>query len=336
MGFETQDVERKEIAILKILSDSEESLGARVIARRLKDYGLELGERAVRYHLKLMDERGLTHLLGRRDGRILTKRGGEELDSALVGDKVGFAISKIELLAFRTSFDYVNRHGAIPVNVSFFPKEKFKRALQAMKPAFEAGLCVGDLVAVASEGERLGELTVPSGKTGLATVCSIVFNGALLKASVPTVSRFGGILQIRDHKPLRFVELIHYAGCSLDPAAIFIRARMTSVREVARSGNGNILANFREIPALCRPLVEDIVTGLNEAGLRVLLVMGNTSEPVCEIPVELNKIGIVLIVGLNPTAAAEEAGIEAENYSMSTVMEYQDLIKFEELLNERG
>jgi repressor of nif and glnA expression len=34
---------------------------------------------------------------------------------------------------------------------------------------------------------------------------------------------------------------------------------------------------------------------------------------------------------LNPIAAAVEAGIEAENRGMSTVMEYSDLIKFEEL-----
>ena len=334
MGFETQDVERKLLAILKILSDSEEPLGARIVAQHLRDYGIELGERAVRYHLKLMDGRGLTRLLGRRDGRVLTEQGSEEVRSALVKDKVGFAISKIEMLAFHTNFDYEKRCGAVPVNVSLFPKEKFDRALQAMKPAFEAGLCVSDLVSMASEGEKLGELTVPKGKTGLATVCSVVFNGALLKAGIPMDSRFGGILQIRNHKPFRFVELIYYSGCSLDPAAIFIRARMTSVREVARTGNGNMLANFREIPALCRPLVEDIMTKLNEAGLRALLVMGDTSEPVCEIPVELNKIGIVLSVGLNPIAAAEEAGIEAENYSMSTVMEYQDLIKFKELLDE--
>ena len=43
MGFEAQDVERKVIAILKILSESQEVLGARVIARRLKEKGIELG-----------------------------------------------------------------------------------------------------------------------------------------------------------------------------------------------------------------------------------------------------------------------------------------------------
>jgi repressor of nif and glnA expression len=330
VGFETQGVERKELSILKILSDSREPVGARVIARHLKDLGVELGERAVRYHLKLMDERGLTQTIG-RDGRLITEAGIDELRSALVRDKVGFAISRIELLAFRTVFNSEKRTGWIPVNVSLFPKENFSRAVQAMKPAFAAGLCVSELVAVAKEGELLGEVSVPDGKIGLATVCSIVINGSLLKAGVPIDSRFGGILQVKNHQPFRFVELIHYAGSSLDPSEVFIRARMTSVREVVTSGNGKILANFREIPAFCRPVAEGVIAELKEAGLGGLLLMGNTSEAVCEIPVELNKVGVILLGGLNPVAAAEEAGIEAENHAMSTIMEYRKLIKFGEL-----
>ncbi len=331
MGFEAQNVERKVLAIMRILSDSHEPLGARVIARHLKDHGVELGERAVRYHLKLMDERELTQLIGRRDGRVLTEQGKDEVRSALVQDKVGFAISKIELLAFRTNFDYEKRCGLIPVNLSLFPKEKYNIALQAMKPAFEAGLCVSDLVAMAQEGETLGEVTVPVGKVGLATVCSIVINGSLLKAGVPMDSRFGGILQMRGHKPFRFVELINYAGSSIDPSEVFIRAGMTNVREVVSSGNGKILANFREIPAISRTIAEVVVGKLKEAGLRGLLLMGNTSESVCEVPVELNRIGIILLGGLNPVAAAEETGIEVVNHAMSTVMEYRDLVNFKEL-----
>ncbi len=331
IGVETQEVERKVISILKILSDSQEPLGARIIAFRLKNYGVELGERAVRYHLKLTDERGLTQLVG-REGRVITESGIEELESALVVDKVAFAISRIELLAFRTDFDLDKRTGSVPVNISFFPKEKFGRALQAMKPAFAKGLCFSDLVAVAQEGEMLGNLIVPQGKVGLATVCSIVVNGTLLKAGVPMNSKFSGILQIRNHKPLRFVEFIHYAGCSLDPSEIFIRAGMTSVTEVVRKGEGKLLATYREIPALCQPIAEEVVAKLKVAGLGGLLLMGKTSEPVCEIPVELNRIGIILFNGLNPVATAKEAGIEAANHGMSTVVEYQRLIKFQEVI----
>jgi len=333
MGFETQDVERKVISILKALSDSQTPLGSRVIAHRLKDCGVELGERAVRYHLKLMDERGLTQLVGRRDGRVLTEKGIEEVSFALVKDKVGFAISRIELLAFRTDFDLDKHTGSVPVNVSFFPKERFSKALQVMKPAFTSGLCVSDLVAVAQEGDLLGELVIPRDKVGLATVCSVVINGTLLKLGVPMDSKFSGILQIRNSKPLRFVELINYSGCSLDPSEVFIRAKMTSVLKAAKDGEGEILATYREIPALCQPIVENTVAKLKEASLGAILVIGGTSEPVCEIPVELNRIGIILLNGLNPIAAAAEAGVEVENHGMSTIMEYKNLVKFQELIS---
>jgi repressor of nif and glnA expression len=200
-----------------------------------------------------------------------------------------------------------------------------------MKSVFQAGICVSELVAVARQGEKLGEIIVPQGKIGLATVCSIVVNGALLKAGVPMDSKFGGILQIKNHKPLRFVELIQYSGSSLDPSEIYIASRMTSVQRVAREGQGRILANFREIPAMCQPVAEKVVAKLKEANLGGVLMMGEVSKSVCGIPVEVNKIGIILIGGLNPVAAAAESGIEVENHAMSTIMEYRDLIKFWDL-----
>jgi repressor of nif and glnA expression len=331
MVFESQSVARKELAIMRILSDSPESLGARVIAHNMKGYGFELGERAVRYHLKLLDERGLTYLVGRRDGRKLTEKGTEEVKSALVKDKIGFSISRIETLSFRTTFNYKTRSGLVPVNVSFFPKEQFSRAVNTIKFAFKAGYCVSDMVAVASEGQQLGEVTVPPGKTGLATVCSIIYNGVLLKAGIPMDSRFGGILQLRNRQPLRFVELIDYNGCSLDPSTIFIKAGMTSVRELVRTGNGKLLGNFREIPSICRPMFKEIIEGLRSAGIQGLIAIGDTSEPVCEMTVEQNKIGLVLIGGLNPVAAAEEAGINTDNMAMSAVMEYGDLVSIQKI-----
>lgn len=325
-----QEVERKVVTILRVLSQSSEPLGARVISHRLKDYGIELSERAVRYHLKLMDERGFTKCVG-RDGRLITQSGLEELQNALVGDKVGFVASKIELLAYQTDFDIDSRQGKIPVNVSFFPEKQFKRAVETMGKVFQAGICASNLVAMARQGERLGNIVVPQGKVGLATVCGIILNGVLLKAGIPMDSKFGGILQIKSHKPLRFVELIRYSGSSLDPSEIFIASKMTSVGQAAREGEGRILANFREIPALCQPAAEKLIDGLKGAGLGGLIMMGETSKPVCEVPVEVNKLGMLLVGGLNPVAAAVESGIEVENHAMSAIMEYKDLIKFKEV-----
>ncbi len=331
MSFEIQDVERKVLSILKVLSNSPGPVGSRKIAKMIGSHGINLSERAVRYHLRLLDEAGLTTLVGNRDGRAITEKGLIEIRNALVRDKVGYTITRIEHLSFCTNFDYKHRNGNVPVNVSIFKKESFQKALRVMRPVFESDYCVSQLVSVAESQQKIGDIVIPEGKIGLATVCSIIVNGTLLKAGVPMDSRFGGILEIIKHQPSRFTEIIHYNGCSLDPSEIFIRAKMTSVKEMALSGSGKILANFREIPAACMPLTEEVLAGLSAAGIGGVIVRGNISEPVCEIPVEPNKVGVVLVGGLNPVAAAQESGIEAENYSMSTLIDYRNFIKYTEI-----
>jgi repressor of nif and glnA expression len=336
MSFESQqEVERKILSILKVLSNMKGPAGSRVIAKHLAEMGVDLSERAVRYHLKLTDERGLTQLITDRAGRIIKEKGLREIESAMVTDKVGFVISRIELLAFRTSFDYERLSGQIPVNITFFPEAKFQQALQAMEPAFERGLCVSKLAVSAGAGQRIGEIIIPPGKIGLATVCSIVINGTLLKAGIPMDSRFGGILQMQNYKPVRFTQVIHYNGSSLDPSEIFIKAKMTTVTPASLNGNGEILANFREIPAICQSTAENVISGLKRAGFDGVLSMGDKSCKVCETYVEINKIGMVLVGGLNPVAAAAEAGNESENRSMSTVIDYKILSDYRELFKTK-
>lgn len=322
--------EKKVIAILKVLSESSEPLGSITIARELERHGIFLSERAVRYYLRTTDERGYTQPLG-RDGRMLTTVGLEELKIALAPEQVGFMHEKLELLAFQTTFDPQKRHGLVPINTSLINQDRFKEALAAMREVFQAGIGISDLVAIASAGEKLGWIVVPSGKIGLATVCSIVINGVLLKSGVPVESKFGGVLEVRDSQPKRFVAIINYTGTSLDPSEQYMRAKMTSVREVVRTGNGRILANFREIPAPSRTLVNEKIAQLKEVGIGGVFALGNTSEPVCQIAVGLNRVGMVLLGGLNPVAAAVEAGIEIENIAESGLIDFQALQSFGQL-----
>lgn len=326
----SSEAERKIVSILKVLSESSEPLGSITIARELERHGIFLSERAVRYHLKVTDERGYTQPLG-RDGRLLTPQGLEELKMALAPEQVGFILEKLELLAFKTTFNPQKRTGQLPINTSLIDKDRFKEALAAMSKAFKAGICVSELVATASEGEKLGSVVIPEGKIGLATVCSVVINGVLLKSGIPIESRFGGVLEVRDSNPRRFVAIINYAGTSLDPSEQYIHARMTSVSEVAETGNGKILATFREIPALSRAIVEERVAMLKETGIGGVYALGNTSEPICQITVDLNRVGMVLLGGLNPVAAAVEAGIEVESIAESGVIDYQQLKSFWQL-----
>jgi repressor of nif and glnA expression len=324
------DTERKILSILKVLSESSEPLGSITIARELERHGVFLSERAVRYHLRITDERGYTQPLG-RDGRMITPQGLDELGMALAPEHVGFILDKLEMLAFNTTFDPQKRTGQLPINASFIDKDSFKKALETMSPVFKAGLCASELVATAPEGEKLGSVIVPEGKIGLATVCSVVVNGVLLKAGVPIESRFGGVLEIKDSKPKRFTAVINYSGTSLDPSEQYIRAGMTTVSQAAESGGGKILANFREIPAPARAVVDEKVAMLREAGINTVYVLGNTSEPICQITVGLNRVGMVLLGGLNPVAAAFEAGINVANMAESGLIDFEQLTSFWQL-----
>ncbi|HOF76954.1 MAG TPA: NrpR regulatory domain-containing protein [Smithellaceae bacterium] len=329
--FDPEDIERKNILMLKILNESPVSLGARIIARKMQEHGIQLSERTVRYHLKLMDERGLTRLVGRRDGRVITDLGLEEIANARVQDKISLSISRIDVLSFKTTFNLRKKRGRVPVNISFIPEDKFKQILSVMKPVFQKKLAVSDRIAVARANEKLGEVVIPEGKIGLATVCSIVINGVLLKHGIPIDSKFGGILQLKNGKPLRFVELIHYSGSSLDPSEIFIRGKMTSVKEVIEKNEGKILANFREIPALSRSLVTDVIAEFREAGINGILSIGDVGTALGQTNVDINKVGMILIGGLNPIAAAYENGFDVENKAMSTVMEFEELQSIEQI-----
>ena len=324
------DAERKEIAILRVLSESSQPLGSITIARELERYGIHLSERGVRYHLKVADERGYTQSLG-RDGRMLTPLGFAELKIALAPEQVGFILEKLELLAFQTTFNPAKRSGQLPINTSLIDKDRFNEALVAMKGAVEAEICTSELIATASEGEKLGSVVVPGGRIGVATICSAAVNGILLKAGIPVASQFGGVLEVKGAKPERFIAVINYAGTSIDPSEQYIRAGMTSVSEAARTGNGKILANFREMPALVRSLASEKIAALKEAGIGGVYVLGNTSEPICQISVGLNRVGMVLLGGLNPLAAAVEAGVDVENIGESGIVDFEQLTSIRDL-----
>ncbi len=324
------EIERNAGLILRIMRGSSEPVGARQIADRLHDNGEPLSEGSVRSHLQSLDECGLTEAVSGQDGYLITERGMEELAHARLRNKIGFVISKIETLAFKTTLNPYMLRGDVPVNISLFPRIHLKKVLSSMKPAFDAGLCVSELIALAGEGERLGDAVIPEGRVGIATVSSTAISGYLLKNGIPMDSKFGGILEMKQGLPSRFVELIYYADSSLDPSEVFIQGNMTSVR-TASAGRGSILANFREIPAPTLGRVKKLLTDLGKARIHGILSIGEIGEAVCQTPVGSNRIGMILTGGLNPAASVREKGIETENHATSTVMDYQSLTPFSEI-----
>jgi hypothetical protein len=320
------------LAILKVLNKQPDIiLGSREISKQLKMHGIELTERTVRYHLRILDERGFTKVFG-KEGRKITQKGKEELAQALVSEKVGFIISKIETLSYLTDLDLEKNEGNVILNVSYFPEEKLKEALRIMKPVFASPYVMCNKVILHKGGEKIGDIIVPERQIGFGTVCSVTINGIFLKAGIPVTSKFGGVLQIENSEPSRFTSLISYEGSSLDPLEIFIKSRMTDVLGAVKNHSGKVLASFREIPVVSLEKARQLREDLQKKGIGGILILGNPNQPLLEMPVAMDKAGMVIVGGLNPIAALEEAGMTTVSKAMSTLYRFSDLMKFKELL----
>ena len=312
-------------AILKILDRSNVIMGSRELSRQLKLHGIDLTERTVRYYLKMLDKKGFTKVFG-KEGRRITAKGREELGNSLVSDKVGFVISRIETLSYLTTLDMDTMKGEVILNISYFPKKHLKEAMRLLKPIFLSPYVMSDRLILAHGGERIGDVAVPEGMVGLGTVCSVTINGIFLKAGIPVASRFGGVLEIADGNPSRFLSLISYEGSSLDPLEVFIKSRMTAASDAVKKRSGRVLASFREIPVVCLEEARQVAKDMTNKGMRGILLMGQPNKPFLEVPVGIDKVGIAVVGGLNPIAVLEECGIQTESKAMSTLIEYSSLI----------
>ena len=318
------EIGRKEFSMLRILGTHDGPIGATVIARELRAYGIDLTERAVRYHLQTLDAQGLTEGTG-RSGRRLTEAGRQELAQARVADQVALVFARMEALAYQTSFNIERGTGKVILNVSLFRQNEVDAALLAMRTPFLSRYATSDLIALFEPGRRIAEEVVPRGHVGIGTVCSATINGILLHHGIPVHSQFGGLLEISGHEPARFTELVEYRATSVDPVKLFISSGETSVAKAAETGRGKVGAGFRTCPAEAREDVMRLVDQMGAWRIRGVIAVGAASQPLLEIPVDVGRVAFVVCAGLNPVAAAAEAGVRALNRPMAALLDYSQL-----------
>jgi hypothetical protein len=107
---------------------------------------------------------------------------------------------------------------------------------------------------------------------------------------------------------------------------------MTDVIHAVKNHSGRILASFREEPVVGLDEAKSLAERMADTGIGGILLIGNPNQPLLEMPVGIDKAGIVVVGGLNPVAALEEAGIPTESRAMSTLYEYSKLISFKDAL----
>ncbi|VVB97384.1 Global nitrogen regulator NrpRI [uncultured archaeon] len=321
-------VQRKLIEILRILYENHDPIGARLIADRMNERGYPIGERGVRYHLRILDERGLTQRQG-YDGRVITERGINELNNALVGDRLGFIISRIEKLIYDTTFDLRTGQGNVIINTSIIDKNDIERTMDIVRHVVYSDYPVSPYIKLIEEGTITSDIRIPEGKIGLATMCSITIDGILMKSGIPVNTKYGGILEVKDRKPVSFEDIIVYNGTTVDPMRIFISKKMTRVLDAVDKGSGKLLANLREIPASALSEARIILESVMQSGIGGIAGIGEPGSPVFNAPVDNGKVGIAVYAGVNAMAAVEESGIQVDTFPISTIIDFKELKKLE-------
>lgn len=319
----------KKNAILTVLKTQNRPVSSAKITQLLSLSGLGFSERTVRFYLKEFDQAGFTVADGRK-GRRITEAGLAELQSFQITQSPGYLSAKIDQMIYSMNFDLPMRSGTVVINTSLVDPYQLESCIQKVCDVFSKGYGMGKLMTLIGPGETIGELTVPAGKVGFCTVCSITINGILLKHGIPMTSRFGGLLKLKDGKAFRFVEMIHYDGTSIDPLEVFIRSGMTDYHGAIEKGNGLIGASFREVPGESRQRLINISERLEGIGLGAIMELGLPGQPLLEIPVSHGRVGAIIVGGLNPIAILEEREHRVFSRALSGLIEYERLFYFDE------
>lgn len=297
--------------ILRILYNKNDTLGAKVISEELNKRGYSLGERAVRYHMHILDEKGFTEKMGYK-GRKITDKGIEELKKGLIYDQVDFTYSRFQEKMYNVSLDYETAKGSVIVNLSSINEVGSE---EIIKEFFKEGLSVSSRY----------NFYEKNNVTYIETVCGTTFDGVFQKNGIISKPLYGGLLKVEDYIPINFIEQIAYEKTSITPLEAFSSHDSTSVLNVANDGTGVIPANFRIIPASKSAHALKIIENLSKIGINGVIHVGESGQSVLGIPVPDNMVGIVIIGGVAPLCAAQESGYDLNIKLADNFAEYSKM-----------
>jgi repressor of nif and glnA expression len=317
---------RKEIEILRILSEFASPVGSTLLKRELRKRGFLLSERTVRYHLQLLEAKGF--LLGHnRRGRTITQLGLEELSRSLATQRLGFTTTRFMSLAYSATYDPVKDSGSVVANVSILDKNLQEKAIETMKDLQNMNLLSAPYIKMLNEKEEYCDISVPKDKFALFTVCNLTLDSILIHSGIPLFFKYGGLVQVVNRKPIRFVEIISYEGTTIPPLEVFVYRKMTSISRVLKTGSGMLLATLREIPSEARDRTVKILEQQQKKGWGGVLILGEPNESVLGIPVGMDRFGICMVGGIVPGAAMVEEGEQIVTFAPHCFIPIEEMIR---------
>jgi len=236
-----------------------------------------------------------------------------------------FVNHNIEDYAIRVTFDPLEGAGDVVYNLSLVRNEDLEFAIAILKDASRTGISVSGLVKFYRSGEKVTDFVIPKGCTGICTVCSITFDGLLIRRGVPVNPIGGGVVEIENRVPIRFTHMILYEHTTIDPLQVLISQKTTSVTNVMRQGSGNLLANIREFHMEAESLVGQVLDDLSSSSFSGILEVGVPNVPLLGVPVSPEFIGIAAVGGTNPFAAIREGERWVQIQAMKGMMDISEM-----------
>lgn len=111
---------------------------------------------------------------------------------------------------------------------------------------------------------------------------------------------------------------------------IFIRSGMADYIGAATTGNGRIGASFREYPSDSIETVRTVAEQWDKVEMGSLMYLGNPGQSIYGVPVGPQRIGAIIIGGLNPMSIFEETGLRVQSRALSCLVEYRSLFHYSE------
>jgi repressor of nif and glnA expression len=236
-----------------------------------------------------------------------------------------FVNHSIDDYAMQVTYNPATNEGRLVYNLSFIKNEDLEFSIGILKDAYKTGLAASGLVKFLPSKERIGDLLVPEGQTAICTVCSVTFDGLLIRRGIPINPIGGGVVQIENRTPIRFIHMILYEHTTIDPLQVLNSQRLTSVTSMMRTGSGHILANIREFHMEAEPRVGEVLDELSDSSFIGILEVGMPNVPLLGVPVTPQFIALACVGGTNPLAAIKEGGRYVQTNAMKGLMDVAEM-----------
>ncbi|MBE8540462.1 NrpR regulatory domain-containing protein [Geoglobus acetivorans] len=311
--------------ILKIVSMSSKLTNSIEIAKILHKEKVYVDSRTVRYHLRQLEDLGFITKIGRK-GCIITPEGLEQLKRIMVYERLGMPSIQVEKMIASSTFNPETGKGTVLANVAVIPKEDFERAAEIINFVSSLNVFPSPLIAVGDEGESLGDFLVPENHVGLGCISTTVYDSVLRKKGIFVESIAAGVYEIRDSKPVGFVELITHNGATLSPGELFIKAGWTSVRKIAETGNGHVTAAIKRFPFFFSDVVENTVEQFRNMGIDGVIELFAITPEIERIDVtDASKGRLIVFGGGNYFAPLVEEGMDVKLTINATLVEVSEM-----------